>query len=367
MNKIDYDIHGIVGIRLINPTQTDADFIDDKLNKFRKNLERDPDIVFSFKENLDLGPFNYLGLDALFTEDSFYAVSKKENLKIKIPFDTIGDKSEFIVESGSYDIPWLFDIINLTFLKKKFIPMHSTAFMMNNSGIMVIGWSKGGKTESLMAFANHNAHYVGDEWIMLSGDGSKMYGIPVPICLWEWQFEHIPKLLPKIGIQRKILFKGIHFLNYIHKLIKKSALERSFIASIFNKALPPFNKQLNIRVTPEKIFQERQKSSANLDKIILSFSHNSHDYKLIESDYKELAKHAFYSNTYEQSEFLNMYRAYKFAFPEGKNDFLENINEFQYSLIMEAFKNKETYKFFHPYPLKFEDMYSHLKHLADNN
>lgn len=361
---MDFDIHGIVGIRLVNPQKSDIKFLSEKLGKFNKPLNREPDIIFNFTKKIDIPSFTYLGLTAIFTEDSFFAVSRKENLLMKIPFETFGEKSEYLIESGCYDIPWLFDIINFTFLKKNYIPIHATAFKVNDTGIMIIGWSKGGKTESLLAFANHGAHYIGDEWIILSNDGNTIFGIPVPICIWEWQFENIPRLLPKTGLQQKVLYKFIHFLDLIHKGLKKFGFEKSFLSSILNKAMPIFNQQLNIRVNPEKIFKSNQLNTATLDKIILSFSHNDSEYKLEKSDYLDLVKHAYYSNSYEQSEFLNLYKEYKFAFPDSKNDFLEDLDNLQYTLLKDAFKNKETYIFKHPYPMKFEDMYNKLKHLV---
>ena len=35
---MDFDLHGIVGIRLVNPRKSDTDFLNEKLGKFRKTL-----------------------------------------------------------------------------------------------------------------------------------------------------------------------------------------------------------------------------------------------------------------------------------------------------------------------------------------
>ena len=352
---------------MIDPSKSDLNILNGHLGSFEKNLNREPDLIFRFKEKLELPSFTYLGLDsAAFTDDSFYVLSSKENLKIKIPFETIGDTSEFLVESGFYDIPWLFDIINLTFLKKNYIPMHATAFEFEGIGFLVSGWSKGGKTEALLAFANHGASYVGDEWIIISGDGKKMYGIPVPICIWEWQFKNIPKLLPKIGLQRKALYKAIHFLDFIHKSLKKAGLGKSFPSMILNKAMPPFKRQLNIRVSPDKLFNDQQLKSAGIDKIILSFSHSASTFRLETGKTADIAKQIFTSNSFEQIPFLELYKTYKFAFPNHTNSFLDNIDEHQYSLLKNALDGKETYLLHHPYPFKFEDLFNKLKHLSQN-
>ena len=70
----------------------------------------------------------------------------------QIPFEQIGEKCEIVCEQGTFGIPLLHYIINLTFLKKKYLPMHASAFSYNNQGALIIGWSKGGKTEALFSF-----------------------------------------------------------------------------------------------------------------------------------------------------------------------------------------------------------------------
>jgi hypothetical protein len=358
---VDYDIHGIVGIRLINPTPGDAAAVSNQLGLHQQSFDRDPDIIVRFKEKLYTPSLRYLGLDAGFTDEGFYILSSRENAKVRVPFEKIGSQCEILCESGLHGIPWLFEMINLTFLKKNYIPLHASAFVYNGSGILVTGWTKGGKTEALLSFANHGAKCVGDEWIILSGDGKKMFGTHVPICIWEWQFEHIPNLLPKIGTQRKILFKSIHFLDAVHKAMGLNSLKNSFPAKILSQALPTFKRQLNIRVLPEVIFENQYCNSAPLDKLILSMSHSDPDIHVNVCDPSEITKRMIHSNTSELLPFLEIYKAFKFAFPNLRNEFLENNEELQYSLLCRAFENKEAYKVSHPYPVSFEDYFNKLR------
>ena len=72
-----------------------------------------------------------------------------------------------------------------------------------------MGWEKGGKTEVLLAFGNQGAQYIGDEMVALSSDGKKMFGIPIPMAIWEWQIKYLHKLVPTIKLQYKIVFNII--------------------------------------------------------------------------------------------------------------------------------------------------------------
>src|SRR3990172_3169438 len=74
------------------------------------------------------------------------------------------------------------------------LPLHASAFLWNGTGALATGWAKGEKTEALLAFLTEGATYVGDEWVYLAGDGARVFGIPEPIRIWDWQLEHVPWL-----------------------------------------------------------------------------------------------------------------------------------------------------------------------------
>jgi len=357
-----------VGIRLINPTIGDAVAVANQLGQHQKSLDRDPDIIIRFKEKLHTPSLIYLGLDyAGFTNEGFYIFNSRENAKVRIPFEQIGSQFEILCESGLHAVPWLFEMINVTFLKKNYVPIHASAFVYDGVGIVVTGWTKGGKTEALLSFANHGAHYVGDEWVILSDNGKEMFGMPVPICVWEWYFKSIPKLLPKVGMQRKVLFKAIHSLDVIHRRLEKGNFKKSFPAKILRQALPAFKRQLNIRALPEELFKNHVCKLATPDKIILSMSQNDPNIYVEECHPSEIAERMIISNELEQAPFLELYKAFKFAFPNLRNEFLENIDELQYSLLCSAFANKEAYKVYHPYPVPFEDLFNQLNPVCEKS
>ncbi len=361
--QVDYDIHGVVGVRLLNGTAGDIAAVTNQLGQPHEPLNRDPDIVISFKEELSTPSMKYLGLNSAgFTDDGFYVLSSsRADAKARIPFEKIGSQCELLCESGLRSVPWLFAIINLTFLSKGYVPLHASAFVYNGIGILVTGWTKGGKTEALLSFANHGAEYVGDEWVILSSDGEKMFGIPVPICIWEWYLRQIPNLLPNISMQKKVLFESIHFLDAVQRTFRRGRLKNFFPFKILAEALPAFRRQLNIRISPEKIFGNRFRKVANLDKLFLAVSHSEDGISVEACDPVEIAQRMTSSNEYEQTAFLEYYKAFKFAFPDLKNEFLEKIDALQHSLLCRALAGKEAYKVLHPYPVSLEAYFNQLR------
>ena len=357
---VDYDLYGIVGIRLINPGERDIKNLSKLYASFRSELRREPDITILYKENWQIGDIFYLGLDeAGFNDDGFYILSSgRSPLKIKIPFEQIGNKCELVCEQGIGGIPLLNHIINLTFLKKKYLPIHASAFLYNNVGALVIGWSKGGKSEALFSFIKNGAKFVGDETVIISPDGKKMFGIPVPVSIWEWQFSEMQELMPPLSNQKKILFKGVHFIEWVHRVSSKSILKNNSIIKMMGDALPALRRQLNIRIGPEVIFDGKvQWEMVNLDKIILAMSHSKNEISVKECSENKIASRMINSNLHELDSFYNYYSTFKFAFPGLSNNFLERVPEIYNNLLSKALSGIESYKVLHPYPVSFEKLY----------
>jgi len=208
LEPIDYDLHGVVGIRVLGATRNDARAVARQLGPLGKALEREPDITIRFVDDLRLtSPVHYLGADdSAFTEDAFLVIQTQHNTcaRAKIPFEQIGGRCEIVCESGLPAVPLLIAIINLTALSKEVVPLHASAFVYGGIGVLVTGWSKGGKTEALLAFMAKGAEYLGDEWIYLAADAKAMYGIPQPIRLWDWHLQQFPKYQLQIGRRNRL-------------------------------------------------------------------------------------------------------------------------------------------------------------------
>ena len=368
---IEYDLYGIVGIRLVNPAENDVKNLSSLYHSFRTELNREPDIIIRYRKDWQIGDISYVGVgEAGFNDDGFYILSNgRLSLKTKIPFEQIGDKCELVCDQGIGEIPLLNRIISLTFLKKKYLPIHASAFLYNDVGALVIGWSKGGKSESLFSFMKKGARFVGDETVIISSDGKKMFGIPVPVSVWEWQLPEIRELIPPINITKKILFKTIHFIDNIYKAFNKSFLKNNSIIKLIGKALPVLKKLLNIRIEPEVIFNGKvQWTPTNLNKLVIIMSHNKDDIKLTKYNKNDIAAMMITSNLYELDYFYNYYSKFKFAFPGIKNDFLENVGKIYNNLLPSAISGIDVYKVLHAYPVSFEKLFIAMKPIfSDNN
>ncbi|NIV92211.1 hypothetical protein GWN42_05255 [candidate division KSB1 bacterium] len=360
---IDYDIHGLVGIRLINPTEGDAAAVDRQLGPTRKPLSRKPDILIRFEKQVDLPDFRYLGLHAGFNDSGYYILrSRKAEAKVRIPFEEIGSKCcEIVCESGLRAVPMLIAILNFTLLKKNCVPLHASAFAYNGTGVLVTGWSKGGKTEAMLSFTHNGAEYVGDEWVILTGDGQKMYGLPEPVTVWDWHMEYLPHIRKKVSRNKSRIFQGVWLLNKMQSIAQKSFLKDSFVGKSLKEALPAFQRQMHVNLPPEKLFGGQTcRLSVKLDKVFFIMSHKSPEITVENGDPADIIERMISSIEYEQLPIKEHYLAYKFAFPDRKNSFLEQGPKIQYELLRSALTGKEAYRVRHPYPVSFPELFKKM-------
>lgn len=361
---VDFSLQGVVGIRLVNPPVGTARALSRRLGPPLSEPKADADIVIRFVENLTPPTLTYLGLNqAAFAGDAFYLLDEKDGqAQALIPFDAIGDQCEIICRRESRSVPLLFDIVRLTLLKKNYLPLHASAFLYEGQGILVVGWAKGGKTEMLLSFVSRGATYVGDEWLILSDDGRQMFGLPVPVSIWDWQFRYVPELLPAIGWQKRLFFKAVHLLEGLQRTSGNRVTNKVLPLALLDQALPYFKKGLRLRELPETFFGERvYKRPVVVDKLFLVMSHSSARIDVEPWDPLDISRRMAQSNEYEQTDFFSYYQAFKFAFPQRQSVFLDTASERQRSLMDRALTGKEAYRVLHPYPVSFTDLYETVR------
>jgi len=365
-------LHGIVAIRLINAGPGDLAAVKRQLGPIQSVLTRDPDIVIRFVDHMQLGSsVRYIGVeDAGFTEDAFLILRGKyqTSIKVQIPFDQIGShQCEIVCESGLPAVPLLIAIINLTALSKGVLPLHASALLYNGKGVLITGWSKGGKTETLLAFAANGANYVGDEWIYLSPDGAHMYGIPEPTRIWYWHLQEMP--LYKAMVKRRDL-RRLQALNLFAKLLERlesSPLKRraNYLQAL-KRLTALVQRQLYVQLPPEKLFgQKAEKTDVRPEKIFFVVSHDQPDVKVQPIDSQELAERMVFSLLEEHMEFLSYYFKYRFAFPECSNPLIDQAEEIQRRLMLRALANKEAYAIYHPYPFSISSLFDTIRPYCD--
>lgn len=165
---------------------------------------RGPDVVIRFVDRLLVsGPTRRLGADAVVVGDAYVVTRGRRgaDVRVHVPIERIGTTPlEVAAEHGAPAIPLLLPLLAMALLARRVAPVHGSAFRHEGRGVLVTGWAKGGKSETLLSFLLAGGTYVADEWVYLDPAGPAMFGMLEPIRLWDWQLAMVPELTA--GIRR---------------------------------------------------------------------------------------------------------------------------------------------------------------------
>jgi len=359
--QIDYDLHGLAAIRLLDATPADAAAVTRQLGPIQATLARQPDIIIRFVDRLSTSsPLRYLGVDdAGFTGDAFLVLRSKHKaqVRVQIPFEQIGHGCEIVCERGLPAVPLLIPILNLTVLANGALPLHASAFIHKGVGALATGWAKGGKTETLLAFMANGASYVGDEWIYISSDGRQMYGIPEPIRVWNWHLQDLPRYWALVGRRDRARLRGLNLL--VRALDRASAGGRdSALRRLIRRVTPLLKRQLYVHLQPHKLFgQQASPLTSPLEKVFFVASHESAEVTVQPADPQVIARRMVFSLQEERMEFMAYYLKFRFAFPDRRNELIEQAEERQRQVLQRVLADKEAYTVYHPYPVSIPALF----------
>lgn len=360
---VDFDLHGLVGVRLINPDSGDVAAVARNLGNLKSPLKHEPDITLRFSASLATQGLNYLGAqEAGFTRDGFYILrSSKRACKVKIDFTQIGEHVDLLCEHGLRAIPLLLPMVMLRLLRKGYVGVHASAFHFQKAGILVTGWSKGGKSEALLAFARYGARYLGDEWIILSPDGERMFGIPENMRLWDWHLAQLPDGKHLLNREKRFLFKIIKFLDSTRRSLSRGPLRNTLPVRYLREMMPALNRQRNITQRPQAIFGESVGPLVGRpDRVFLLVSHAAPEIRIEQAESDEVIGRMLASTEYELQPLRQMYLAFRYAFPEKRNAFLEQAPQLRENLLRRALAGKKAFRVLHPYPCNLESLYEEM-------
>lgn len=350
-----FDLHGIVGVRVLDARPADLASVARQLGPLPRRLDRDPDILIRFVDRIETGSrLRYLGAREIgWTDDALYVLkSRKEQAMVRIPMDRVGGPCEIVCERGLPAVPFLIAILNLTALVNGALPLHAGAFELDGRGVLVTGWSKGGKTELLMAAAGAGARYVGDEWVYLTADGL-MHGIPEPIRLWDWHLAQLPEVRRTLGASDRLKLATIPALGRAERAMPR-IVRRSAPGRLLRRAMPVLEGQLHVDLPPGGLFGELGSLSARLDHVLFVVAAAGPDIMVSPIAPEEIARRMVFSLLYERLDLAALYHQARFAFPGLVNPHLEAVEAIQRERLLKVLADRPAHVVTHPYPVDLQ-------------
>ena len=360
--EIDYDLHGLAGIRLVDASPGDAAAVARQLGPIRAPLDREPNIVIRFVDRLTTSaPLRYLGLgEAGFTDDGFFVLRSKHKTpaKVRVGFAELGGRCEIVCEHGLAAVPLLIPILNLTVLRGGAAPLHASAFVFEGTGVVATGWAKGGKTEALLAFMSRGAEYVGDEWVYASADGERVHGLPEPIRVWDWHLPDLPRYRALLGTAERARLGAIRSVIALEGPLAATGASGLAPVRALTRLSPLLRKQLFVDIPPERFFGGGLGAlSGGFDRLFFLASHEGSDVAVEQIDPLEVARRMVFSHQHERLDFLGSYLQFRFAFPERINPILEEAEQLERESLKRVLAGKTCYAVHHPYPVSIPALF----------
>jgi len=366
-SPIDFDLHGIVGVRLVDANARDVAVVVHQLGPIQTTLDRAPDITIRFVDRLSTRSLRYIGLDAAFSDDAFMVLRSKQKTKARIllPMKDLGRPCEIVCEHGLAAVPLLLAIVNLTCLAKNVLPLHASTFQHEGTGVLVTGWAKGGKTETLLSFLAHGAEHVADEWTYLAED-SRVSGIPEPVRVWDWHLRELPDFWARVPRRDRARLRALRMAARVTDWLAAGRLGRAGFPRLSGRIANLLRRQQSVQVPPHRLFGDRVGSMVGaLDLVVFAASHDSPEIIVKEMDSAEIAGRMAFSLQEERQELMRYYRSFRFAFPQAANDLLDSAAERESRLLAERLAGRRALALLHPYPVSipaiFDALAPHLK------
>jgi hypothetical protein len=343
-------------VRLVDGTPADVAVVRRQLGHPETTLDREPDLTIRFVDHLARSPLTLVGVgESGYDDDSFYLLQAKggSTRRTRIPFDRLGPGAEITCERGIPAVPHLLAAVNLVLLTRDVLPLHATAIEVDGEGILVTGWSKGGKTETLLAATTHGARYVGDEWVHLTADG-RMLGLPEPIRLWAWQLAQRPDLLASRTAAER---RRLHAWSTVAR-VADSVADRSWKgAGLVRRVAPALGRQAYLQVPPADLFgRDGIVPSAPLDAVVLVLSHESSETAVHPAARGEIARRMAASLAEERAPLMTHYRQFRYAFPDRTSPVLEGAGETEARLLSERLDHVPSATVTHPHPCDVHEL-----------
>jgi hypothetical protein len=367
--EIDYDLHGLAGIRLVDASPGDAAAVARQLGPIRAPLDREPDIVIRFVDRLATpSTLRYLGLGEVgFTDDAFFVLRSRHKTpaKVRVRFAELGGRCEIVCEHGLAAVPLLIPILNLTVLRRGAAPLHASAFVFEGTGVVATGWAKGGKTEALLAFMSRGAEYVGDEWVYVSADGERVHGLPEPIRVWDWHLPDLPRYRSLLGTAERARLGAIRSVIALEGSLAATGASGLAPVRALTRLSPLLRRQLFVDIPPERLFAGALGPlSAGFDRLFFLASHEGSDVAVEQIDPLEVARRMVFSHQHERLDFLGTYLQFRFAFPERINPILEEAEHFERESLERVLAGKTCYAVHHPYPVSIPALFDAMAPLC---
>lgn len=364
---VDYDIHGWLGLRLVNPSPSTAKLVARQMAPLAPGtLDRRPDVSLKPLESEegssarlklgDAGDHQYCSFD----DSGFYA--QIGTGRARMPFSSLGEANEIQYSSGtnmrSLINNYVRPILHLSLLDKGAIAVHSAAVQYNGSGILLAGWAESGKTEAMLALIEKGAQFVSDKWTILAEDGGTICNFPTPMTVRGWMVKYAPGIRGELRPLERLRVGIAASLSDIVQKTGRQPLMRRF-RPLTDLAAPFLSLAGSASVSPAQVLPVAAgvggegglaAPTAQFKKVFLLLTTKTDRIAVRPADPDTVARRLAYAALYERRAFFNLYTKFRYAFPDERVPLIEEAPERERTMLANALAGKDVHVVEMPFP-----------------
>jgi hypothetical protein len=357
---IDLDLHGTVGVRLVDAGPGDVARVRRQLGPLPASRGGDPQVAVRFVDALrPSGPLTMVGhRSAGFTADGLYVLRTHRGVTAKafLPLSEVGRQLEIVCERSMPSVPLLLAIVNVCAVARGVLPLHASAFEHEGRGVVVCGWAKGGKTEVLLSYAARGARYVGDEWVYLRPDRT-FHGVPEPMRLWDWQVRQLTQVRSRLTRDESLRLRTLRVLA----AVTAAAGRARPTSDVVRRVHETVQHQQWVQVPPERLFgAAKMLPAGHLDELVLTSVHSADGIEVTRASGRDVGQRMRASLRHERQPLVELYDQFRFAFPARASEALDSLDQHEASLIEQVLP-EQAWWLRHPFPVDILGIYPELE------
>lgn len=358
-SEIDLDVRGGALVRLVDAGDAELRAIRRQLGPvpaIERGAGAEPDLTIRFVDRLDRrGPVRRIGPDAQLVGDAFVLTRGRRHseVRVEVPVATLGSRpATIVVERGTGAIPMLLPILAAGLLAREVATAHASAFLVDGRGVLVSGWAKGGKSETLLAFLTHGARYVGDEWLFVDPVGPTMFGPPEPIRLWDWQLAQVAAVRDAVSRRDRLRLSATGALaRTLTGIGRAGPLGRGVLGEAARRGGAVVDRQRSRQFPVEELFGTGaiHAGPARIDRVVLVAT-STEDEVRTDVDPAEAAARIAATTAHELLDLEALRLAYRHALPDAPTTGLETIETRLRGIYARAFAEVPVIEVRHRHP-----------------
>ncbi len=364
--NIDYDFHGILGLRLIDPKLRFAKWVGAELKPLGSSasviapdvsvVRTNPSVTSDARLHLgNAGDYQ----ECVFNNSELWVRSDGEFLSI--PFEALGRRCE-IRYTGGFPARrvWRYvrPILQIGLLEKGSLAVHASSMIYRDKGILFAGWAESGKTEALLGFLLDGASMISDKWTIVGEHGDAIYSFPSRITMRDWVPEYLPEVLEILtpGQKRRLRIGGAMAALATRALQSARGIDSaSKVSEILRPALDTgrtvtIDQSQLARLGGRDVKLDSAATQAPFDKLFLLLPSDRRDVQVQPSSGAEVAPRLAECASYERRHLFGLYSKFKYAIGNVPPTALDDVKEREEGMLRRILATKEVYQVLAPFP-----------------